>query len=135
MVSMTMPDFVRAGVTVRTPATSANLGPGFDSLGLSLALYDELQASVSTRSLSVEITGEGKDVLPRDERHLVVRAMRATFDSIGAPQPGLWLHCRNSIPQSRGLGSSAAAVVAGLLAGRALVSDGPSRLDDAALLR
>lgn len=114
LVSKTMPDFVKAGVTVRTPATSANLGPGFDSLGLSLALYDELRAKVSARGLSVEITGEGRDVLPRDEQHLVVRAMRATFDSMGAPQPGLRLQCRNAIPQSRGLGSSSAAIVAGI---------------------
>ncbi|MEJ7744936.1 MAG: hypothetical protein WKF73_21810 [Nocardioidaceae bacterium] len=66
------------------------------------------------RGLSIEITGEGSDVLPRDERHLVARAMRATFDWLGTSQPGLRLSCRNAIPQGRGLGSSAAAIVAGI---------------------
>jgi len=118
---MTMPDFVAAPVHVRAPASSANLGPGFDSLGLSLALYDEVQASVNSPGLSIEIGGEGEEILPRDERHLVVRAMRATFDFLGTPQPGLRVTCRNSIPQGRGLGSSSAAIVAGILLAEGLV--------------
>ena len=118
---MQMPDLVAAPVRVRAPATSANLGPGFDSLGLSLARYDEVQASLKSRALSVEIAGEGEDILPRDERHLVIRAMRATFDFLGAPQPGLRVTCCNSIPQGRGLGSSSAAIVAGILLAEGLV--------------
>lgn len=122
-VCTTMPDFVVAPVTIRSPATSANLGPGFDSLGLSLAWYDDLQASVTSSGLSIQIAGEGEDTLPRDERHLVVRAMRATFDFLGVPQPGLQVTCRNSIPQGRGLGSSAAAIVAGIRLAEELVEE------------
>ncbi|MBA3265149.1 MAG: homoserine kinase [Nocardioidaceae bacterium] len=122
---MTRTEFVAGNVTVRAPATSANLGPGFDSLGLSLELYDEVQASVASSAVPVEISGEGQDILPRDERHLVLRAMRATFDFLRAPQPGLQVKCRNFVPQARGLGSSSAAIVAGLRLAEGLV-DGAS---------
>jgi homoserine kinase len=109
-------------VLVRVPATSANLGPGFDSLGLALALHDEIEARAAGTGLSLEVTGEGADdVAGAGERHLVVRAMRVGFDALGVAQPaGLSLRCVNRIPHGRGLGSSAAAIVAGLLAARAL---------------
>ncbi|MDQ1620516.1 MAG: homoserine kinase, partial [Actinomycetota bacterium] len=117
------------------PATSANLGPGFDALGLALGWYDDVSAAVlDGPGLDIEIEGTGADDLPRDERHLVVRAMTATFQSLGTSRPGLALRCVNRIPHGRGLGSSAAAVVAGVLLARALVADGPERLDDAAVL-
>lgn len=109
-------------VLVRVPATSANLGPGFDSLGLALALHDEIEVRAAGSMVSLEVSGEGADdVAIAGERHLVVRAMRVGFDALGVAQPaGLALRCVNRIPHGRGLGSSAAAIVAGLLASRAL---------------
>ncbi|MER7460896.1 homoserine kinase [Micromonospora sp. NPDC126480] len=120
---------------VRVPATSANLGPGFDALGLALGLHDHVAAEVTARGVTVSVTGEGAGDLPGDERHLVVSAMRAAFDELGAQPPGLAVECVNRIPQARGLGSSSAAIVAGVLLARALVVDGERRLDDAAVLR
>jgi homoserine kinase len=109
-------------VRVRVPATSANLGPGFDALGLALALYDEIEAAVAPSGLDIQVSGEGAaEVADAGERHLVVRALRATLDDLGIEQPaGLALRCVNRIPHGRGLGSSAAAIVAGVLAARAL---------------
>jgi homoserine kinase len=117
-------------VRVRVPATSANLGPGFDALGLALALHDEVTAQVTGDGLTIAVTGEGADDVPRDESHLVVRAMRRTFGVLDAEPQGLSLVCRNGIPQRRGLGSSAAAIVAGVMLARALVRDGAERLSD-----
>lgn len=127
-----MCDRVGAQAHVSAPATSANLGPGFDSFGLCLDLRDTVSATVTGRGLLVEITGEGADSLPRDESHLVVTAMRAAFTALAVAQPGLLLRCHNVIPHGRGLGSSAAAIVSGIrlaetLAGRDLGSD--RRLD------
>jgi homoserine kinase len=119
---------------VRVPATSANLGPGFDSLGLALALYDDVSAVRTESGLLVEVSGIGAADVPLDERHLVVRAMDATFAELGERRGGLALRCANTIPHGLGLGSSAAAVVAGVLLARALVRDGAHRLDDAAVL-
>jgi homoserine kinase len=115
-------------VLVRVPATSANLGPGFDALGLALTLYDEVSARVIPSGLTIDVCGEGAaDVADSAEAHLVVRAMRAAFDDLGAKQPpGLALRCVNRIPHGRGLGSSAAAIVAGILAARALADAGVS---------
>src|SRR5215813_2651974 len=109
-------------VRVRVPATSANLGPGFDTLGLALGLHDEVEARVTPAGLTIEVSGEGADdLLDAGEKHLVVRAMRVAFDDLGVSQPpGLALRCVNRIPHGRGLGSSAAAIVAGILAARAL---------------
>ena len=107
-------------VRVRVPATSANLGPGFDALGLALSLYDEVDAWVCESGLSIEISGEGADLAGAGEDHLVVRAMRTAFAVTGSQPPGLGLRCVNRIPHGRGLGSSAAAIVAGILAARAL---------------
>jgi homoserine kinase len=109
-------------VLVRVPATSANLGPGFDALGLALALHDEVEARITRSGLDIDVTGEGAaDVADAREKHLIVRAMRAAFDELGAGQPpGIALRCVNRIPHGRGLGSSAAAIVAGVLAARAL---------------
>jgi homoserine kinase len=109
-------------VRVRVPATSANLGPGFDTLGLALGLHDEVEAAVTASGLDVEVSGEGaEDVLGAGEKHLIVRAMRVAFDDLNVAQPpGLALRCANRIPHGRGLGSSAAAIVAGLVAARAL---------------
>lgn len=118
-----------AHVRVRVPATSANLGPGFDALGLALGLHDEIEVrALGTPGVRVEVRGEGAGVVPDDESHLVVRALRTALDHVGAPQSGLHLVCHNRVPHGRGLGSSAAAVVAGILAARGLVE--PGALDD-----
>ncbi len=119
---------------VRVPASSANLGPGFDTAGLCLSLYDDVLVEVAGDAVLVEVAGEGADELPRDERHLVAATLLATLARLGVPAPGLVLRCTNRIPQSRGLGSSSAAIVAGVLAARALVADGTARLDDDAVL-
>ncbi|MDH2428108.1 homoserine kinase [Sphaerisporangium sp. TRM90804] len=118
-------------VVVRVPATSANLGPGFDSLGLALCLYDEVEASVfepaGAPAVEVGVEGEGAGELDTGEGHLIIRAMRATFERAGVPQPtGLRLRCLNRIPHARGLGSSSAAICAGILAARALAAPGLS---------
>ena len=125
-----MAQLVEGPVRVSVPATSANLGPGFDALGLALALRDELEAEVTPAGLTVEVTGEGADDVPRDESHLVVRAMHAAFDTMGARPPGLRLSCTNVIPHSRGLGSSSAAIVAGVTLARGLVAGGGLLMDD-----
>ncbi len=117
-------------VRVRVPASTANLGPGFDALGLALALYDEVEVALAPSGLRVEVQGEGAGQVPTDEGHLVVRALRAACARCGYQPEGLVLRCHNSIPHSRGLGSSAAAAVAGVLAGYALAGMEP---DEAAL--
>jgi homoserine kinase len=119
-------------VRVRVPATSANLGPGFDALGLALTLYDEVEAWVTESGLSIEVSGEGAHLAEADEDHLVVRAMRAAFAVTGGQPPGLALRCANAIPHGRGLGSSAAAIVSGILAARALAARGTAMLPDEA---
>lgn len=123
-------------VRVRVPATSANLGPGFDSLGLALGLHDIVRAQVIASGLRIVVHGVGGQTAGLGEGHLVVRAMRAAFGLLGDQPPGIELVCDNAIPQGSGLGSSAAAIMAGLLAARALGGEfGLERLPDAALLR
>lgn len=108
-------------VHVRVPASSANLGPGFDTLGIALTMYDDVDVEVVESGLEIEIHGEGADTLPRDGSHLVVRAIRAGLKAADATAPGLKVTCYNTIPQARGLGSSAAAAVAGVSAANGLV--------------
>jgi homoserine kinase len=120
----------RTVMRVRVPASTANLGPGFDALGLALALYDDLEVTPVASGLRVEVHGEGAGQVPTDEDNLVVRALRAACRRCGCRPAGLVLRCHNAIPHSRGLGSSAAAAVAGVLAGYALAGMQP---DDAAL--
>jgi homoserine kinase len=127
--------FVTDPVSVRTPATSANLGPGFDALGLALTHYDDLTARVTDRGCTVTVQGEGAGELPGDEEHLVVRAMLATFDELGGRPGGLAVDCVNRIPQARGMGSSSAAIVGGVQLARGLVAGGRELLDDAGALR
>jgi homoserine kinase len=120
--------FRREPVRILVPATSANLGPAFDCAGLALDLTDDLQASVTDEDgVRIEIEGEGRGSLPRDASHLVARAMAVAFDAMGARPRGFTLRCGNSIPHGRGLGSSAAAIVGGLMVARALVEDGTER--------
>lgn len=127
--------FVDGPVRVSVPATSANLGPGFDSLGLALDLRDVLTGEVIDAGLEIDVVGESADGVPRDESHLVVRAMRAAFEEMGTQPAGLRLHCENVIPHARGLGSSSAAIVGGIALARALVEDGSLLLDDDAGFR
>ena len=122
-------------VTVAVPATSANLGPGFDSFGLALGLHDVVVAQIAPGGLTVQVTGEGAAAASAGEQHLVVRAMRTAFAHIGATPPGLALSCQNEIPQGFGLGSSAGAICAGLLAARALAGPaGTAALPDDTIL-
>jgi homoserine kinase len=127
--------FVTSPVAVRVPATSANLGPGFDSLGLALELHDTITARVTGDGVRVCVTGEGAGELPADERHLVAATMLATFDRFGGRPAGLELDCANAIPQARGLGSSSAAIVAGILLARQLVQGGAADIDAAMVIR
>ncbi len=127
--------FAAGAVRVRVPATSANLGPGFDALGLALALYDEVVVRVAGDCVRVSVSGEGAGELDCDESHLVARCMLNTFDLLGGRPDGLELTCVNRIPQARGLGSSSAAIVAGILAARALTMDGDRLLPDPDVLR
>ncbi|THV28774.1 homoserine kinase [Glycomyces paridis] len=114
--------------TVRVPATSANLGPGFDSLGLALDLWDEVTAeTTSGTAVTVEVEGEGAGTVPDDERHLVAATMLRTFAHLDLAPPGLRLKCRNAIPHARGLGSSSAAIVAGIMLADALAGAGMTR--------
>ena len=129
-----MPFFRAAPVRVRVPATSANLGPGFDSAGIALSLYDDVLVRITDAGLSVDVAGEGADDVARDERHLVVSSLRAAFDRLGGQPRGLEVVCANRIPHARGFGSSSAAIVAAVLAARALVVGGAQELDDDACL-
>ena len=132
---MTGPSWPAGPVTVTVPATSANLGPGFDSFGLALGLYDVVVAEIAPGGLTVKVTGEGAATASAGEQHLVVRAMRTAFAHIGRTPPGLALSCQNEIPQGFGLGSSAGAICAGLLAARALAGpDGRAALPDDTVL-
>ena len=105
---------------MRVPATSANLGPGFDALALALALHNEVTAGEADR-VSVHIDGEGEGQLPSGADNVVARGVRLAYEAAGRPFPGVALQCRNRIPPARGLGSSAAAWVGGLVAGNALM--------------
>jgi homoserine kinase len=113
-------------VHVRVPATSANLGPGFDALGLALALHNEVVAEEADR-VSVKLQGEGADRLARDGGNVVARGVKLAYKAAGRPFRGCALECVNRIPTSRGLGSSAAAWVGGLAAGNALLGSPLSR--------
>jgi homoserine kinase len=114
---------VGTSVQVRAPGSSANIGPGFDSIGLALGLWDDYTATVTESGLQILVDGEAAFSLPRDERHLVYATMLRTWGRLGVQPPrGLELVCRNGIPQSRGLGSSATAIVAGVLAAQGLLA-------------
>ena len=122
--------FASRPVTISSPATSANLGPGYDALGLALAFGDEITAEAAGDGVQVEVEGAGAGDLPTDESHLVAASMLAAFDAMGARPRGLRLHCVNRIPHARGLGSSSAAIVGGIVAARELVDGGARLLPD-----
>lgn len=116
---------------MQVPATSANVGPGFDCLALALGLHDVVVAHVTASDgVSVSVSGEGAGELPTDGRNLVARSMYAAFEVLGQYPDGLSVKCYNEIPHERGLGSSAGAATAGILAARALVPDGMKLMTD-----
>ena len=128
------PSLLGRSVTVKVPATTANLGPGFDTLGLALSLYDELTVTVRDEpGATVEVIGVGAGEVPTDERNLVVRAIAHTFASYSIAMPGVNLVARNVIPHGRGLGSSGAAIVSGIMAAKGLL-DGIVEIDSQELL-
>ncbi|MEN9730983.1 MAG: hypothetical protein RL488_293 [Actinomycetota bacterium] len=109
-------------VSVKVPATSANLGPGFDTLGMALSFYDELQVeAVAGNEITVEVHGEGAGEVPTDGSNLVAKTIAYVFDRYKQPLPGLKLIAHNVIPHGRGMGSSGAAVVSGIMAAKGLL--------------
>ena len=118
---------------VRVPATTANLGPGFDALGLALDLWNEAEFTRRADGrLVVTVTGEGARVLPTDAHNAIASAALRIFELAGESTPGLQIDCRNRIPLASGMGSSAAAVITGILGGNALLNE---PLDQDALLK
>ncbi|MEN9955491.1 MAG: hypothetical protein RLY34_298 [Actinomycetota bacterium] len=129
-----MTSLIGRKVTVKVPATSANLGPGFDTLGMALSFYDELQVeAVAGSGAVVEVNGEGAGEVATDETNLVVKSLAYTFAKFGQKVPGLKLIAHNIIPHGRGMGSSGAAVVSGIVAAKGLL-DGIVEISDQALL-
>jgi homoserine kinase len=110
-------------VSVRVPATTANLGPGFDTLGLALGFYDELEVSVREKpGATVTVIGVGEGTVPTDETNLIVTSMAYAFDQLGQKMPGVDLVAHNNIPHGRGMGSSGAAIVGGIMAATGLLA-------------
>lgn len=109
-----------AAVKVRVPATVANLGPGFDALGAAVAMHLQIDIEPRRDSVEIMIEGEGAEHLPEDDTNLVIRSMNTFFDHVGRRPPGYAVRVKNPIPLASGLGSSAAAVVGGLFAARAI---------------
>lgn len=115
--------------TVAVPATSANLGPGYDSLGIAWGLVDEVTAEVTEAGFEVTVAGEGSDTVASGTDHLVVAAVRRSVEVLGGRLSGLKLHCHNRIPHARGLGSSSAAIVAGVFLAYAITGAEPDRAE------
>ena len=132
---MSKPTFKAKPMQVQVPASSANLGPGFDAFGLALAMHDRYVAQVLDDSiLDIDVTGEGADEVPRNEKNLLVKAMYKGFDFLGGRPKGLAIRALNVNPHGRGLGSSASAIVGGLVLARALVLNGEDHMSDIQLL-
>jgi homoserine kinase len=109
-------------VVVEVPATTANLGPGFDTLGMALTIQDRLSATVvDTPGVVVDVHGVGEGEVPTDETNLIARSMAHAFASKKIPMPGIHLEAHNVIPHGRGLGSSGAAIVSGVMAAKGLL--------------
>ena len=123
------PTFKAQPMQVQVPATSANLGPGFDCLGLALNMHDRYMAQVMDEAgVDIDVTGEGADAVPTTDKNLVIKAMYKGFDFLGGRPRGIALRQLNVIPHGRGLGSSAAAIVGGLALARAFVLGGNERM-------
>ena len=129
------PTFKAQPVQVQVPASSANLGPGFDCLGLALNMHDRYMAQVMDEpGVDIDVTGEGTDNIPTTDKNLVIKAMHKGFDFLGGRPRGIALRQLNVIPHGRGLGSSAAAIVGGLALARALVLGGNERMSNEDML-
>lgn len=132
---MSKPTFKAKPMQVQVPASSANLGPGFDAFGLALSLHDRYVAQVLDDSiLDIDVTGEGADEVPRNDKNLLVKAMYKGFDYLGGRPKGLAIRALNVNPHGRGLGSSASAIIGGLVLARALVLNGEDHMSDIQLL-
>lgn len=119
---MTKTPPVGRSVVVEVPATTANLGPGFDTLGMALTIQDRLSATVvDTPGIVVDVHGVGEGEVPTDETNLIARSMAHAFASKKIPMPGIHLEAHNVIPHGRGLGSSGAAIVSGVMAAKGLL--------------
>jgi len=133
---MAKPTFKANPIQVQVPATSANLGPGFDSFGLALAMHDRYVAQIlDDAGLDIDVTGEGADDVPRTDKNLLVKAMYKGFDFLGGKPKGVAVRALNVIPHGRGLGSSASAIIGGLSLARALVLTGSDKMSDEKLLQ
>ena len=136
LASLQSETFAGPVVTVRVPATAANLGPGYDCFGLALQRYDDLSAALRPAGLRVDVEGVGAGQVPTDAGHLVIRAMQKAWRAVDLVLPAVFLRCRNAIPHGGGQGSSAAAIVAGLLLGRGLLpADVRAELPDSRVLQ
>ena len=132
---MAKPTFKANPIQVQVPATSANLGPGFDSFGLAFGMYDRYVAQILDEGgLDIDVTGEGADEVPRTDKNLLVKAIYKGFDYLGGRPKGLAVRALNVIPHGRGLGSSASAIVGGLVLARSLVLTGTDKMSDETLL-
>ncbi|MFM6842086.1 MAG: homoserine kinase [Candidatus Planktophila sp.] len=132
---MSKPTFKAKPMQVQVPASSANLGPGFDAFGLALAMHDRYVAQVlDDVILDIDVTGEGADEVPRNDKNLLVKAMYKGFDFLGGRPKGLAIRALNVNPHGRGLGSSASAIIGGLVLARALVLNGEDHMSDIQLL-
>ncbi|CAN2178161.1 ThrB Homoserine kinase [Candidatus Nanopelagicaceae bacterium] len=132
---MSKPTFKAKPMQVQVPASSANLGPGFDAFGLALAMHDRYVAQVlDDVVLDIDVTGEGADEVPRNDKNLLVKAMYKGFDFLGGRPKGLAIRALNVNPHGRGLGSSASAIIGGLVLARALVLNGEDHMNDIQLL-
>ena len=133
---MVKPTFKANPIQVHVPATSANLGPGFDSFGLALAMHDRYVAQIlDDAGLDIDVTGEGADEVPRTDKNLLVKAMNKGFDYLGGKPKGIAVRALNVIPHGRGLGSSASAIIGGLCLARALVLTGIDKMSNEKLLQ
>ena len=133
---MSKPTFKANPIQVQVPATSANVGPGFDCFGLALGMHDRYVAQVLDEAvLDLDISGEGAGELPRDAKNLLVKSMYKGFDYLGGRPKGLAIRALNVIPHGRGLGSSASAIIGGLVLARALVLTGVEKMPDDQLLQ
>lgn len=115
-------------ITVKVPATSANLGPGFDSLGIALDLWNEAEfVPTNDRKISLTIEGEGRDDLPTGASNAIVDAALQVYNLAGKPYHGMQIHCLNRVPLGSGLGSSSAALLTGMLGANAILGEPFSR--------
>jgi homoserine kinase len=116
-------------VRVQVPASTTNLGPGFDALGVALNLYNRVELDELPWGLSIHVEGEGQNEIPLDESNICVEAVKRVYHKVGRTLPGLWMKQRNHIPLARGLGSSSAALVGGLVGANLLLGN-PLSVDD-----